>query len=180
MDVESTKQNRDATLREAIMKVSPAELKEALNLAIQSATRPSKAVYNAMLALRRHRDPAPYLTRPQYRPTVPFVAAALSDECLTRTVEVLGDNSENPSREQLLAALDTVGSDFADPIIAVMLAWVAQDGLPSSDLCAELLATDPRYGLATEAAEPPQAAEPPEAPTVDDGGVSAPSPEPSA
>lgn len=150
MDVETTKQDRETMLRETMMKVDPTEVRAALNLAIQTNTRPSKAVYNAMLALRRHRDPVPYLTRPQYRPTVPYVAAALSDECLTRTVEVLGDNSENPSREQLLAALDTVGSDFADPVVAVMLAWVAQDGLPSSDLCAELLATDPRYGLATE------------------------------
>lgn len=172
MDVETTKQDREAMLRETMMKVSPTEVKAALNLAVQTSTRPSKAVYNAMLALRRHHDPVPYLTRPQYRPTVPFVAAALSDECLTRTVEELGDNSENPTREQLLAALDTVGSDFADPVIAVMLAWVAQDGLPSSDLCAELLATDPRYGLAPETAEP---AEPL---SVDDRAASNPSAEP--
>ncbi|HVB94179.1 MAG TPA: hypothetical protein VND67_07655 [Acidimicrobiales bacterium] len=158
MDVESTKQNREAMLRDAMAKVSPTELRAALNRATQSGTRPSRAVYNAMLALRRHHDPVPYLTRPQYRPTVPYVAAALSDECLTRTVEVLGDNSENPTREQLLAALDTLGSDFADPVIAVMLAWVAQDGLPSSDLCAELLASDPRYGLATGASQPPEPA----------------------
>jgi hypothetical protein len=171
MDVESTKQHREAMLREAMTKVSPAELKAAVNLATQAGTRPSKAVYNAMLALRRHHDPAPYLARPQYRPTIPYVAAALSEECLTRTVEVLGDNSENPSREQLLAVLDTVGSDFADPVIAVMLAWVAQDGLPSSDLCAELLATDPRYGLA------PESAEPAEARPVEDGDSS---PEPPA
>ena len=174
MDVESTKQNRAAMLREAMTKVSPTELKAALNLATQSGTRPSKAVYNAMLALRRHHDPAPYLIRPQYRPTVPYVAAALSDECLTRTVELLGDNSENPSREQLLAALDTVRSDFADPVIAVMLAWVAQDGLPSSDLCAELLATDPRYGLAIKTPEPA------ELPAGDERGVSDPSSEPSS
>jgi hypothetical protein len=174
MDVESTKHNREAMLRETMMKASPAEVKAALNLAIQTSTRPPKALYNAMLALRRHRDPVPYLTRPQYRPTVPYVAAALSEECLTRTVEELGDNSENPTREQLLAALDTLGSDFTDPVIAVMLAWVAQDRLPSSDLCAELLATDPRYGLATEAASPVDTA------PVDDPGVSDPGSEPSA
>jgi hypothetical protein len=173
MDVESTKQHREAMLRETMMKVSPAEVKAALDLAIQTSTRPSKAVYNAMLALRRHHDPVPYLTRPQYRPTVPYVAAALSEECLTRTVEELGDNSENPTREQLLAALDTLGSDFADPVIAVMLAWVAQDGLPSSDLCAELLAVDPRYGLASGAAEPGEPR------SVDDPGVSDSGAEPS-
>jgi hypothetical protein len=177
MDVESTKQNRDAMLREAMTKVGPTELKAAVNLATQAGTRPSKAVYNAMLALRRHHDPVPYLARPQYRPTVPYVAAALSEECLTRTVEVLGDNSENPSRQQLLAALDTVRSDFDDPVIAVMLAWVAQDGLPSSDLCAELLASDPRYGLATETAGP---AEPAEPASVDEPGVSDPGSEPPA
>ncbi len=150
MEVEASAEDRDARLRDAVANVGGAELRAALDLAVQPGFRPPRAVHNALLALRRHHDPVPYLSRAQYRPTVPYLAAALSDECLTRTIDVLGDHSENPTREQLLEALDTVRPDFPDAVIAVMLAGVAHDELPSSDLCAELLATDPRYGLAPE------------------------------
>jgi hypothetical protein len=154
MDVEVTEPDRKTLLREAVANVGRTELKAALDLAIQSGVQRPKAVHNALLALRRHHDPVPYVARPQYRPTLPYLAAALSDECLARTIEALGDDSDDPSREQLLDALDTVRSDFSDPVIAVMLAGVALDEMPSSDLCAELLTTDPRYGLASETAGP--------------------------
>jgi hypothetical protein len=163
MEVDIRELDRDALLRETVTKVGPTELRAALDLATQPGFRPPKAVHNALLALRRHHDPATYLVRAQYRPTVPYLAAALSDECLTRTIEVLGDHSEDPTREQLVAALDTVRPTFADPVIAVMLAGVAHDGLPSSELCVELLATDPRYGLATDRLPEPVEAEPVEA-----------------
>jgi hypothetical protein len=155
MEVDITTLDREELLRETVLKVGAPELKAALDLATQPGYQPPKAVHNALLALRRHHDPASYLVRAQYRPTVPYLAAALSDECLTRTIEVLGDHSEDPTREQLVEALDTVRSDFADPVIAVMLAGVAHDELPSSELCVQLLATDPRYGLATARTEPP-------------------------
>jgi hypothetical protein len=154
MEVDISELDRDALLRETVAKVGPNELKAALDLATQPGYQPPKAVHNALLALRRHHDPASYLTRTQYRPTVPYLAAALSDKCLTRTIEVLGDHSEDPTRDQLAEALDTVRPDFADPVIAVMLAGVAHDELPSSDLCVELLATDPRYGLTTDIPQP--------------------------
>jgi hypothetical protein len=170
MEVESTGQDREALLREAVAKVGPTELKAALDLATQPGFRPSKAVHNALLALRRHHDPVPYLARPQYRPTVPFLAAALSDECLTRTIDALGDNSDDPTREQLLDALATVRAEFADPVIAVMLAGVAGDDLPSSDLCADLLMTDPRYRLATESTSP-ESQPPVDGSPVGDGGA---------
>jgi hypothetical protein len=149
--------DRDANLRQTVAAVPPAELKAALDQAIRPEYQPPKAVRNACLALRRHHDPVPYLGRPQYRPVIPYLAAVLSDACLNRTIEVLGDHSEDPTRDQLVEALGTVHDEFTDPVVAVMLAAVASDELPSSELCAELLATDPRYGLATR----PAAAEDP-------------------
>jgi hypothetical protein len=139
--------DHDAVLRDALARVPVPELKAALDQAIRPEYQPPKAVRNACLALRRHHDPVPYLGRPQYRPVIPYLAAVLSDTCLNRTIEVLGDHSEDPTRHQLVDALATVHDEFSDPVVAVMLAAVASDELPSSELCADLLATDPRYGL---------------------------------
>jgi hypothetical protein len=150
MTVEEHDDRRDLDdlLRRAVANIGTAELRAALDLATQPAFRSPKAIRNAMLALRRHHDPAPFLARPQYRHIVPYLAAALSDNCLTRTIEVLGDHSEDPTRDQLLGALDAVRPDFTDAVMAVMLAGVAHDELPAFGLCIDLLATDPRYGLA--------------------------------
>jgi hypothetical protein len=152
--------DHEAVLRQALANVPVPELKAALDQAIRPEYQPPKAVRNALLALRRHHDPVPYLGRPQYRSTIPYLAAVLSDSCLNRTIEVLGDHSEDPTREQLVEALATVHGEFTDPQVAVMLAAVATDQLPSSELCAELLDTDPRYGVATRPAAPPVAPEP--------------------
>ncbi len=147
MGAETTVHGGDALLRDAVAGVPVGEVKAALDRSVQADFQPPKAVKNALLALRRHHDPIPYLGRPQYRPTVPYLAAVLSDACLNRTIEELGDHSENPTEEQLLGAIDTVRPEFSDPVIAVMLAGVAHDQLPSSELCLRILATDPRYGL---------------------------------
>lgn len=148
METEHTMQDRESLLRRAVTGAEPGELRTALELATRSGFQPNKAVHNALLALQRHHDPCPYLSKTQYRPAIPYLAVALSNECLNRTVEVLGDNSDDPTEEQLSEALDAVRSEFSDTVIAAMLATVAYDDLPSSDLCARLLATDERYGLA--------------------------------
>ena len=63
---------------------------------------------NAVNALRKHRDPAAVVTKPQYRAALPYLAAAIADACLARTIEVLGEHSAEPTMEQLLDALDQV------------------------------------------------------------------------
>lgn len=141
------KQARTALLRAAVANVAADELKKALSDASDLPAAASVAARNAWNALRRHRDPAAVFDRPQYRAALPYVAAAVSDECLTQTVDLLGEHSENPTRDQLLGALDEVGTSFPDTTVAVMLASVAYDDLPSSKLCAQLLADDPRFCL---------------------------------
>ena len=50
--------------------------------------------------------PQQRLDKAQYRATVPYVAALVADDCLSATIEALGDHSDDPTREQLLEALD--------------------------------------------------------------------------
>lgn len=136
---------RTALLVRALGNLPADELKRALARApTPTASVPARNAWNA---LRRDRDPAAVFSGPQYRAALPYVAASLSEEPLAQTVDALGEHSENPTREQLVGALDQARSSFSDATLAVMLASVAYDELPSSDLCAELLGDDPRFGL---------------------------------
>lgn len=148
----SSPARQTARLSAAVGTVPDGELKAALG---RAPVIPPTAVAarNAWNALRRHRTPGAVLGRPQYRAALPYVAASIADECLTRTIEVLGDHSDDPTRVQLVEALDTVAASFPTTTVAVMLASVAADDLPASPLCAELLNEDPRYGLTEVALE---------------------------
>jgi len=169
MEAGITDSARIAMVRAAVAKVDRNELKTALDLTADPRFQAPKAVANALNALRKHRDPAGVVTRPQYRAALPFVAAAIADACLTRTIEVLGDHSEDPTKEQLLDALDQVRGSFDDSTIAVMLASVADDDMPASDLCFEIVAGDPRFGL-TGASDPaPAVPEQPRTPAAREG-----------
>jgi hypothetical protein len=138
---------RAAMVRAAVARVGRDQLRQALAFMVDSQVAVPKAVGNALNALRKHRDPTQVVTRAQYRAALPYVAAAVSDGCLTRTIEVLGDHSDDPTREQLVEAVEQVRDSFDDVTVAVMLASVADGDMPASDLCFDLLATDERYGL---------------------------------
>ncbi len=137
---------------QAIGLVPTQELRSSLMRATSPELQPSRAVQHALRALHRHHDPVPFLSRSQYRLAVPYVVAALSEACLAHTIELLADSAEDPDRSQLEEALDQVRSTYPDTTIAVMLAGVATDDMPASSLCADLLATDQRYGLVTAVA----------------------------
>jgi hypothetical protein len=87
------------------------------------------------------------VSKAPYRAALPTIAAAVAEPCLSRTIEVLGDDADDPTRDQLLAALDQIGGEFPPSVIAVMLASVADSGMPASDLCFDIAATDGRFGL---------------------------------
>ena len=114
MEAGITDSARSAMVRAAVARVGRDELKAALALTADPRFQAPKAIGNALNALRKHRDPAGVVTRPQYRAAVPYVAAALADDCLARTIEVLGDHSDDPTREQLLDALDQVRASYPD------------------------------------------------------------------
>jgi hypothetical protein len=137
-------------LRTVLARVDRAELTGALAGSVPQPQSPV-AARNAFNALRRHRDPASVLDRPQYRQALSLVAAAVSEECLAACVDQLGDHADDPTKEQLLEALDTIGADFSPAIVAVMLASVADSHMRASELCLEILTTDERFGLSEDA-----------------------------
>ncbi len=147
MDAVGTDSARMTMLALAVARVPRDELKAALARTSDPSFTTPTAVGNALNALARHRDPAALVGRPQYRAALPYLAVSIADSCLARTIEALGEHSDDPTRSQLLEALDDVGASFADTTIAVMLAYVAHGDMPSATLCYELLDTDPRFGL---------------------------------
>ncbi len=142
-----TDAGHEAMLRATLSRVRREELKAALARTADPRLGVPTAVGNAVNALRRHPDPAAALGKVQYRAVLPYAAATLSDGCLAATIEALGDHADDPTRDQLLGALDAVREDYDDPTIAVMLASVADGEMPASDLCFEVLATDARFGV---------------------------------
>jgi hypothetical protein len=164
---EITDSDRAALVRAAVARVDREAMKDALARTHEAAFQAPKAVTNALNALRKHRDPASVATRPQYRAALPYLAAVLADDCLSRTIEVLGDHSDDPTRQQLLEALDEVRGSFADVTIGVMLASVADGRMPASDLCFEVAAEDERFGLTGWAAHDAHDARGPAAPVVE-------------
>jgi hypothetical protein len=143
-----TDRDRSTLLRAAMAKVERDGLKEALGRPSPELSRVPKAVANALNALRRHGDPAAVVDRPQYRAALPYLAALVSEACLARAIAVLGEHSDDPSRPQLLDAIDQLRDSYPDVTIGVMLASVAADDMAASDLCFDLAATDERFGLA--------------------------------
>lgn len=142
-----TDEARSAMLRAALALVGRQEMRAALASAAEPGRGTPRAAVNALHALRKHRDPTDAVGRAAYRSAVPWVATAIADDCLSRTIEELGDASEDPTSEQLLSALDRVRAQFSDVTIAVMLATVAGAGMPASDLCFAILSEDERFGL---------------------------------
>ncbi len=142
-----TDEARSAMLRAALARVGRQEMRAALASAAEPGRGTPKAAVNALHALRKHRDPTDAVSRAAYRSALPWVATAIADDCLSRTIEELGDASEDPTRQQLLSALDRVRAQYSDVTIAVMLATVAGAGMPASDLCFAILAEDERFGL---------------------------------
>src|ERR1700683_2952532 len=138
---------RSIMLRAALARVSREGMKTGLASTADPRFAAPKAVRNALNALQKQKDPVGAVLRAPYRPAVPYLAAAIADDCLSRTIEELGDASDDPTREQLLAAIDRVHSSYSDTIVAVMLATVAAGGMPASDLCFDILSVAERFGL---------------------------------
>jgi hypothetical protein len=142
-----TDSDRSTMLRAAVSKVGRDELKQALHRSSSPDFQVPRPVGNALNALRKHRDPTAVVGKTPYRAALPAIAAAIAEPCLSRTIEVLGDEADDPTRDQLLAALDKIGEEFPPTVVGVMLASVADGGMPASDLCFDIVASDGRFGL---------------------------------
>ena len=138
---------REAMLLAALARTDPRSFKDALQVVSDPRFPISKPTANALAALRKHRDPRSVLDRAQYRVAVPYAAAIYSEPCLAAVIEALGDNADDPTRDQLLEAVDRVAADFDEVTVAVMLASVADGDMAASDLCFSLLDAEERFGL---------------------------------
>ncbi len=138
---------REAILQAALSRVDARRLRDSLQAVTDPRYPISKPIANALAALRKHRDPLSVLGRAQYRVALPYAAAVLAEPCLAAVIEVLGDHADDPTRQQLLEAVDSVGDEFDDETIAVMLASVADGDMAASDLCFTILDTDERFGV---------------------------------
>jgi len=103
------------------------------------------AVRTALRTLRRKRDPATALQQPQYRPTAPLVAEALSEPCMDAVVIALGEAADQPDHHQVLEALEEIQDRFSASAIALMLAYVSVTDMAAADVCDEILASDERF-----------------------------------
>jgi hypothetical protein len=149
MEGDISDSDRLTLVRAAVARVTNRELQAGLDRSLDPSVPIPKPMGNALKALRKHRDPSSVLDKAQYRATVPYVAALIADDSLSATIEALGDHSDDPTREQLLDALEQVRASYPDEILAVMLASVADGDMPASDLCFELATSDERFGLTT-------------------------------
>jgi len=138
---------REAMLLAALDRVDVRSLKESLQRVADPRFPIAKPIANALAALRKHRDPASVLDKAQYRAALPYAAAVYAEPCLAATIEALGEHADDPTREQLLEAIDGAEGEFDDRTVTVMLASVADGDMPASDLCFSILDGDERFSL---------------------------------
>jgi hypothetical protein len=75
------------------------------------------------------------------------VAFALVEECNDATIAELGDNSENPSRENMVEVLPTVIDQQGLGMVTLMLAAYAASDAQCQPVMANLMDTDERFAL---------------------------------
>jgi hypothetical protein len=138
---------QEAMLMAALDRVEARSLKEALQRVADPRFPIAKPIANALAALRKHRDPSSVLGKAQYRVALPYAAAVYAEPCLAAVIEALGDHADDPTRQQLLEAIDAVSADHDDVTVTVMLASVADGQMAASDLCFAVLDSDERFGL---------------------------------
>jgi hypothetical protein len=145
-DTESVIAARTERLQQILLWVGNAEVARGLRgLSVTEFDAQPLSVATALRTLRRKHDPATALQHPQYRPTAPLVAEALSERCMDAVVTALGDAADAPDRLQLLEALAQVQERFPVSTIALMLAYVSVTDMAAADVCDEILVSDARF-----------------------------------
>lgn len=139
---------RSKQLRAAVAAVPPDKLRSAAATLTEDVIRalpgPARPVANQ---LKRSKDPNETLRRLPNPLIVSLLADSLSDDCLEATRDALGDAADDPTKEQLLAALETVLETHDVAEVRVTLAVVANADAEASDLCHALLAEDARFAI---------------------------------
>ncbi len=143
-------------LRNSVLNAAPDALRDALARMHDAALKDiAKAVGTPMPVLRRSANPAARLRRTTDAKHFALVSEALVQAPLEITVDTLGDNADDPSYEQLVAALETTAEQHSPAEISALLAYVAATGQAAAPVCDRILTEDERYAIP----EPPEPGE---------------------
>ena len=71
----------------------------------------------------------------------------LCDPCLEKCVDILGDDSEDPTEDQLLKATPKLIKDFGLPVTRLMIASSVAGEAPASEMLTRLLKHDKKLAL---------------------------------
>jgi hypothetical protein len=128
-----------ALLRRALLKFDATRVLGVVDsLNLQPSARVA-VVVGPLRSLKKSRDVSLFV-RSAPIAAVRYVIELLSSECLERVVALLGEHSENPSFEELSAAVDELPHDeFDSATLAAMLATAAASGVPATSHCVRLL-----------------------------------------
>jgi hypothetical protein len=149
-----------ALLRAALSALDEADLQTALSLLAPPVLGgEAPAVRSAINWLRRRGDIKGGLKQCG-QGALQLVAEAVCDECLTDTIELLGDHADNPDSQQLRAALRGLPPHHSPEKVNVMLAFVVASRQPAASVSLTVLE---ERGVTTAAAgrgpaEPPRTA----------------------
>ncbi|MFM8238285.1 MAG: hypothetical protein ACKOBG_11135 [Actinomycetota bacterium] len=86
------------------------------------------------------------LRRVRKRPAiVPVVAVGITSGVRNEAIDALGDASEDPTFEELTGVLDDLVAAHGAPLVALMLAGIADGGFRAAEVCGRVLDEDPRF-----------------------------------
>ena len=137
-------------LRRALAAVGPEALRVGIRTAPEILRRRLHVAARAPYpSLGRHADPWRALARVDAA-SLQLLADVMTRDCLDAAIETLGSSSDDPSVDELRAAVDSLLAGFDRTTVALMLATVAAGGNPAAAACDEILATDDRLTLPEE------------------------------
>ncbi len=85
--------------------------------------------------------------RKMSRTGVSVLGRELVEVCVDETVHALGDSSDDPSYDELLAVLEPITETWGNRVVAVMLAATVDGDFPARAVCERALDEDPRFAL---------------------------------
>jgi hypothetical protein len=140
----------DATtlVRRAIVAYGTSEiltLVDSLNL--QPSARVDVVIVAPLRNLHRSRNVEAFASNAP-TPAVRFLAELISQDALSRVVELLGDHADEPTLEELTGGVDALlAEEVAPSVVAMMLALAAANGVPAAPHCELLLDSRPEFSL---------------------------------
>ena len=140
-----------ARMGEALAAIDDNALRAALSTMGEKSRAELAGVLNLPRATMHLGDALVPLVRRKLRTAAPDhqlqVLFALADKANDETIQALGDKSEDPSRDDLLAVLPQVLEHHPQPLVTAMLAGYAASDAVCRPVMRDLLDTDERFAI---------------------------------